>query len=132
MIDKTTLNFKTLEGFKCSVITLDCEYNSDFSFRYWNCGYIYVPICNVKFVDFDKLIVHSGITYNQTSEDNKFYILGFDCAHYNDSPRYIKRPRSLGYCKNELEYLSRQIKKMILTGRKRLIKNLIKRIKNGS
>lgn len=104
-------HFKTKEKFSVKVITFKSEFKSEIMFDSWNCGYFYIPISNIKFVNFDKLKVHGGITYNQTSKDNKFYIIGFDCAHYNDSPKYIKRPRSIGYCKNELNHLSKQIKK---------------------
>lgn len=58
-----------------------------------------------------------------------FLVLGFDCAHYRDSKQFIKTPRSTGYCKNELIHLSKQIKRQIISSRKRMIKNAIKGLK---
>jgi hypothetical protein len=75
--------------------------------------------------------VHGGITYTNISRDNKFLVLGFDCAHLMDSPQYSKSPKSVGYCKNELFYLSKQINKLIIKGRKKMIKAKIKQLQGN-
>lgn len=128
MKNKTTLSFKTKERFKANVKLLYTDYKSEIMFNNWKCEYIYVPIRNYKYVYSYRLSVYGGITFESYSKCKKYIIFGFDCAHYNDSPRYIPRPRSTGYCKNELIKLSKQINKMILSGRKRMIKNKIKEL----
>lgn len=35
----------------------------------------------------DELRVHGGITYSDYQEDRKGWVIGFDCAHWNDNPR---------------------------------------------
>jgi hypothetical protein len=126
---KTVLNFRTKEQYRCNVLKLNRGCETEYSFGHWKCGYIYVSIINYKYIDSSKLNVHGGTTYESYSGDKKYIVFGFDCAHYDDSPIYIPRPRSTGYCKNELIHLSKQINKMILSGRKRMIKNKIKLIK---
>lgn len=129
-MSKIVLNSRTKENFKIYVRKIESEYESNIMFPYWNCGYISIPVQNVKYIeDIYNLNVHGGITYTNYEKDNQFLVLGFDCAHYDDSPQFIKNPRSTGYCKNELINLSKQIKKQILNGRRRMIKNAIKAIK---
>ena len=129
-MSKIVLNSRTKENFKIYVRKIESEYESNIMFPYWHCGYIFVPVQNVKYIeDIYNLNVHGGITYTNYEKDNQFLVLGFDCAHYADSPQFIKSPRSVGYCKNELINLSKQIKKQILNGRRRMIKNAIKAIK---
>jgi hypothetical protein len=41
------------------------------------CGYVYVPLPGAEYLDLE---VHGGITYSD------FECIGFDCAHYGDSP----------------------------------------------
>jgi hypothetical protein len=126
---KTVLNSRTKENFKITVKSIYSTNPDTIFHSYWNCGYISVPIKDAKFIYSDRLLVHGGITYESYSEDKKFFVLGFDCAHYCDSKQFIKNPRSTGYCKNELIHLSKQIKRQIISSRKRSIKNAIKAIK---
>ena len=126
-MSKIVLNSRTKENFKICVRKIESVYESNINHSFWNCGYIFVPVCNAKFIeDIYNLNVHGGITYTNYEKDNQFLVLGFDCAHYADSPQFIKSPRSVGYCENELINLSKQIKKQILNGRRRMIKNKIK------
>ena len=126
MSSKIVLNARTKENFKIYVRCIQPDYESTIDHPYWNCGYISIPVQNGKFIDYDTLSVHGGVTYTNISDDNKYLILGFDTAHLMDSPQYSKSPKSIGYCKNELIHLSRQINKLIITGRKKLIKSKIK------
>lgn len=125
-MSKIVLNSRTKENFKINVRKIERGYESNINHSFWHCGYIYIPVQNAKYIDSDILLVHGGITYDAYSDDCNFLVLGFDCAHCADSPQFIKSPRSVGYCKNELINLSKQIKKQILNGRRRLIKNKIK------
>ena len=126
---KIVLNSRTKENFKITVKSIYTSNQDAIFHSYWNCGYIYVPIQNDKFINSDRLSVHGGITYESYSPDNKFLVLGFDCVHYCDSKQFIKNPRSTGYCKNELIHLSKQIKRQIISSRKRMIKNAMKGLK---
>ena len=125
-MSKIVLNSRTKENFKITVRKIESGYESNINHSFWYCGYISIPIQNAKFINSDILSVHGGITYTNYEKDNQFLVLGFDCAHYADSPQFIKSPRSVGYCENELINLSKQIKKQILNGRRRMIKNKIK------
>lgn len=69
-----------------------------------------------------KIEVHGGVTYTRHyPEDNK-YVIGFDCAHYNDLvPSYLESEkfgmglitgpcyREMAYVKSECESLAEQI-----------------------
>lgn len=131
MSSKNVLNSKTKENFKIIVRKMEPGYESTINHPYWLCGYISIPVQNAKFIDYDILPVHGGITYTNISRDNKFLVLGFDCAHLMDSPQYSKSPKSIGYCKNELFYLSKQINKLIIKGRKKMIKAKIKQLQGN-
>jgi hypothetical protein len=55
------------------------------------CGYVLIPFDDPFYTDLDEehydevpLEVHGGVTYGHNDEDNKWYRVGFDCAHYND------------------------------------------------
>lgn len=104
MSAKTTLIFNTKEKLRAEVVTVTIE-----DYMTYNCGYIYIPAINAKYVNTDLLQVHVGVTYSEYTADRKYFVIGFDCAHYGDR----KHPKSIGYCKNELIHLSRQIAKMI-------------------
>lgn len=125
MSSKIILNAKTKENFKIIVRKMEPGYESTINHSYWLCGYISIPSQNAKFIDYDILSVHGGITYTGYSSCGRYLTLGFDTAHLMDSPRYRKNPRSLGYCMNELIELSRQINKLIIKGRKKMIKSKI-------
>lgn len=129
-MSKIVLQARTKENFKIHVRKIETGYESSTIHSFWNCGYISIPVQNAKFIYSDRLSVHGGITYDARSDNWDFLVIGFDCAHCCDAPWIIKNPRSIGYCKNELINLSKQIKKQILNGRKRLIKNKIKEIRN--
>ena len=135
MKSKVISNFKTKENFKCYI--RENEFSSEIKdsifFNKFKCGYIIIPTTNANFINIYNIYVHGGITYYEYNVINnkQVYVLGFDCAHYNDRIEYIKQPRTLGYCKNELIYMSKQIKKMIKYGKRKLIKNKIKDIRNA-
>lgn len=135
MKSKVISNFKTKENFKCYI--RENEFSSEIKdsifFNKFKCGYIIIPTTNANFINIYNIYVHGGITYYEYNVINnkQVYVLGFDCAHYNDRIKYIKQPRTLGYCKNELIYMSKQIKKMIKYGKRKLIKNKIKDINNA-
>lgn len=130
MLSKIVFNARTKENFKIYVNRIESDYELTINHPYWNCGYISIPIQNAKFIDSNILSVHGGITYINYSRDEKYLILGFDTAHLIDSPQYSKSPKSVGYCKNELIHLSRQINKLIITGRKKLITSKITELRS--
>lgn len=120
MSSKVVLNLKTKENFKIIVKRCQLDYGCESWHSLWHCGYIHIPVQNAKFINSDVLYVHGGVTYQE--QDQKYYIIGFDCSHYRDMVRFTKQPRSVGYCKNELIHLSKQIKKQIISGRRKMIK----------
>ena len=69
MSSKIVLNSRTKENFKISVRRIEPEYKLDIEHSYWCCGYIYIPIQNAKFIDYNILLVHGGITYVNYSQD---------------------------------------------------------------
>ena len=123
MSSKVVFNFKTKENLTGIVREMNSKV-SDIWDRY-KCGYIWVPIKNGRFIDIDLLKVHGGCTYYNASKDKKYLILGFDCGYLEDSRNYITKPRSVGYCKNEIINMSRQIKRMIRVGKRKQIQNKI-------
>ena len=118
MKSKVISNFKTKENFKCYI--RENEFSSEIKdsifFNKFKYGYIIIPTINANFINIYNIYVHGGITYCEYNVINnkQVYVLGFDCAHYNDRIEYIKQPRTLGYCKNELIYMSKQIIEKIL------------------
>ena len=128
MSSKVVLNFKTKENLTGIVREMNNK-SSDIWDRY-KCGYIWVPIKNGRFIDIDLLKVHGGCNYYNASKDKKYLILGFDCGHLEDSRNYITKPRSIGYCKNEIINMSKQIKKMIRVGKRKQIQNKINSLGN--
>ena len=131
MSSKITFNSITKEKFKITVKRCETGTETENWHSFWNCGYIYIPIQHERYINSNELYVHGGITYEEVSEDGKFYVLGFDCAHYMDMKKFRKCPRSTDYCKNDLIHLSRQIKKQIISGKKKIIKNKIKKLKGN-
>ena len=123
MSSRVVLNFKTKENLTGIVREMN-SISSDIWDRY-KCGYIWVSIKNARFVDIDLLKVHGGCTYYSASKDKKYCIVGFDCAHLEDSKNYLSKPRSVGYCKNEIVSMSKQIKRMIRVGKRKQIQNKI-------
>ncbi len=53
------------------------------------CGYVKIPQKH-KYYDVHyrhiPLTCHGGLTYSRHEPENKGYWIGFDCAHYDDSP----------------------------------------------
>ena len=82
----------------------------------WLCGYVKVSSDNNPIViDFDKLYVHGGITFEGTLDylDVDGYWIGFDCAHAGDwSPMLDVYGvyRDAEYVENELLKLTVQLK----------------------
>ena len=77
----------------------------------------------------DNAFVHGGITYWSIDEKTRRAILGFDCNHYSDTRTYLTKPRSVGYCKTNIELLLKAIFKIKKNYRKMLIKEKIKELK---
>lgn len=64
-MSKIVLNSRTKENFKITVRKIESGYESNIMFPYWNCGYIFVPVQNAKFIeDIYNLTVHGGITFH--------------------------------------------------------------------
>ena len=74
--------------------------------------------------------VHGGITYCRVDKKTRRATLGFDCNHYEDTKRFIKEPRSVGYCKTNIELLLKAIFKIKKNYRKILIKETIKKLRS--
>ena len=128
MSSKIVKFHKTKEKFNSYIIKNVDDYSM--LFPIWHCGYIVIPAVNVKYInDIYIFSVHGGITFTTYAEFDKKLILGFDCAHLTDSPQYSKRPKSVGYCKDQIDKLSKQIKATIIRGRKKMIKNKIMLLK---
>jgi len=70
------------KGFICRVVRI----------RYLGhlCGYVLLPKNHRLFEkeyfceELEDLDVHGGITYSDYSEDKKYWVIGFDCAHFGD------------------------------------------------
>jgi hypothetical protein len=70
------------KGFRCSL-----KRNL---LRCW-CGYVTIPIeipIDLKEDDYYPFDCHGGVTYQEFSDENKCWTVGFDCAHYNDLVPY--------------------------------------------
>ena len=77
----------------------------------------------------DNALVHGGITFCEIDYSNKKIILGFDCNHYRDTKKFIKEPRSLGYCKTNLISLSKAVMKVKKNYRRYLIEQKIEELR---
>lgn len=122
-------------------------------FSFWRCGYIefvlpngFNPSCIDDVFSYskrknniarrieniiDNASVHGGITYWNINRKTRRVTLGFDCNHYFDSKTYLTKPRSVGYCKTNIELLLKAILKIKKNYRKMLIKEKIKELKNN-
>ena len=78
----------------------------------------------------DGAFVHGGITFCNVNHDSKKIILGFNCNHYyRDTKEFIKKPRSLGYCKTNLISLSKAVLKVKKNYRRYLIEQKIEELR---
>ena len=77
----------------------------------------------------DNALVHGGITFCHINHDSKKITLGFDCNHYRDTKKFIKEPRSLGYCKTNLISLSKAVMKVKKNYRRYLIEQKIEELR---
>lgn len=77
----------------------------------------------------DNASVHGGITYWSIDKETRRVTLGFDCNHYFDSKTYLTKPRSVGYCKTNIDLLLKAILKIKKNYRKILIKEKLKELK---
>lgn len=120
-------------------------------FQCWRCGYVEFTLpeglpYTYYFKDFsrrskgvalaieniiDSANVHGGITYVDSKISTRAVTLGFDCNHYMDTKGYINSPRSVGYCINELQRLSKAVMRAKRKYRSLLIKQKIKEIKKS-
>lgn len=85
MTTKMSLNDTVTEkiffylGYKCEVVLIRGRHR---------CGYVSLPKRHIaaKIGNYDDIPsnVHGGLTYSQ-KDDSKYFIVGFDCAHLNDS-----------------------------------------------
>lgn len=141
-----------INGFKVYVRKNSFENNidSNLMFDYWRCGYIefnlpeglpyayYFKDCSRRSkgvaLIMEKIIdnsnVHGDITYIDSKISTRFVTLGFDCNHYIDTKWCINKPRSLGFCINELNKLSKAVLKAKRKYRSLLIKQKIKELKS--
>ena len=120
---------KTKENFLTYVVKNEDTYST--LFPYWHCGYIKVSKSDVRHLDIFNLEVHGGVTFNTWADFDKSLIIGFDCAHLSDSPQYSVRPKSVEYCINELDKISKQIKRAIIRGRRKLIKTKVHQLRQS-
>lgn len=131
--------------------SFESKINSKSIFDYWRCGYIefnlpeglpyayYFKDCGRRSkgvaLTIENIIdganVHGGITYIDSRISTRTVTLGFDCNHYIDTKEFINKPRSVGYCLNELQRLSKAILKAKRKYRSLLIKQKIKEIKRA-
>jgi len=78
----------------------------------WN-GYIGIPeghkLYGVHY-DLIEVNVHGGLTYSREEliDEVKYWVIGFDCAHYSDS----RETCTLNYVFNELSDLLSQLEEM--------------------
>ena len=120
-------------------------------FSFWRCGYVefvlpnglnpsYIESINsynkkensiAKRIEIiiDNALVHGGITYCSVDKENRRATLGFDCNHYFDSKTHLTQPRSVGYCKTNIESLLKAVFKIKKSYRKMLIKEKIKELR---
>ena len=121
-------------------------------FSFWRCGYVEFVLpngLNTSYIEsinsydkkksniarrieniIDSSFVHGGITYCSVDKETRRATLGFDCNHYFDAKTYLTEPRSVGYCKTNIELLLKAIFKIKKNYRKMLIKEKIKELKN--
>ena len=125
-------------------------------FSFWRCGYVefYLPNeMGYKVVEsiysssdeyfisklsriaakveriIDSALVHGGITFCKVNHDSKKITLGFNCNHYQDTKEFIKKPRSLGYCKTNLISLSKAVMRVKKNYRRYLIEQKIEELR---
>ena len=77
----------------------------------------------------DSALVHGGITFCKVNHDSKKITLGFNCNHYQDTKEFIKKPRSLGYCKTNLISLSKAVMRVKKNYRRYLIEQKIEELR---
>lgn len=53
----------------------------------------------------DDIVVHGGLTFSGDIEDVDGFLLGFDCAHYGDSPEVQDEEYTLNECKKLVDQL---------------------------
>ena len=88
----------------------------------WGNGYVAIPKGHPAYEkNYDKIVVeiHGGLTFSEHSDnlnyphlpkfDEKYWIVGFDTAHYGDTPKSWTRERVL----EETERLKTQLSNMI-------------------
>ena len=78
---------------------------------YYLCGYVVLPD-NHRFlkIRYEKIPIncHGGITYKGETEYG--FVIGFDCNHVQDDPRFGGYPKGKEFDKNELINITRQLK----------------------
>lgn len=76
---------------------------------HWFCGYVEVPEDHPFYGLYgeleDVLDVHGGLTYGDTAHFADGYLIGFDCAHYGDSPEVQDEAYTLSECKKLVDQL---------------------------
>lgn len=76
----------------------------------WYCGYAVIPedhpFYGAYYDDLeDDIVVHGGLTFSGDIEDVDGFLLGFDCAHYGDSPEVQDEEYTLKECKKMVDQL---------------------------
>lgn len=76
---------------------------------HWFCGYVEVPYEHPCFGLYSELegalFVHGGLTFGDTAEFADGYLIGFDCAHYGDSPEVQDEEYTFNECKRLVDQL---------------------------
>lgn len=76
----------------------------------WYCGYVKVPRSHPFFgaqyqeIE-DDIEVHGGLTFSGIAIFANGYLIGFDCAHYGDSPEVQNEEYTLNECKKIVDQL---------------------------
>lgn len=86
----------------------------------WGNGYVAIPqghpLFGVDYSDIESIDIHGGLTYSadklsaQPKETEGMWIIGFDCAHYGDTPE--TRPEE--FVRAKVESLKKQVDDLAL------------------
>lgn len=77
---------------------------------YWYCGYVVIPkdsrFYGIDYRDIEnKFDVHGGLTFSGEIDGIDGYLLGFDCAHFEDNPYEQDEEYTLAECKRLVDQI---------------------------